>query len=724
MGENRRVQNFCCVPRVRRLFPVLAIAMIVAAPVVHAQDFKKQVIYQVVTDRFFDGDTTNDNPAESPGLFDSTHTQWQAYWGGDLAGVQQQLSYIKGMGATAIWISPPVNNENLNAASSGISAPYHGYWNRDFMQVEEHFGDNSNSFSAFDSLVSAMHTDGMKIIVDEANNHSNPDNAGEIGSLYNNGTFMAAANNDPNGYFHHNADITNFNDRYQLQYYTLEDLTDLNQENATIDSYLKSAAAQLQTHHVDAFRLDAVKDVTWGWQYSYANAVFNNAPSFLYGEWDQGSTSDPLYADSYKFANNSGISLLDFPLNTAIRDVFASNNAFSEVDTTINTENANFTYPNDLVTFFDSQDESRLLTLNNNQNRLQEAMAFLLTGRGIPIIFYGDEQYLFNNTNGSDGNPGTDPYNRVWMSSFSTTTNAYKLITKLAALRQANDAIGYGTWKQRWINSDVYIYERQFFNDVVLVAINKNDSTTYSITGLNTALPAATYTDYLGGLQGGNSLTVTAGSGGNNPANNYTIGAHSVSVWQYQVNATAPEVGSVGPHIGQPGMTVTIAGDGFGATAGSVLFGSTAATIQAWTNSSVTFTVPSVANGAYNVQLKTSAGTAANTIAFTVLTAKLIPVTFTVNNANPTNTGDYIFVTGNTIELGNWGTAFQTAIGPMLAPNYPNWFLNVSLPAGQNVQFKFIDIQANGNVVWENGSNHSYSVPTSGTGSVNVNWQY
>jgi glycosidase len=724
MSKNDAPQNLCRAPRVRCLFPVLAIALVAAIPALHAQDFKKQVIYQVVTDRFYDGDTTNDNPAESPGLFDSTHTQWQAYWGGDLAGVQQQLSYIKGMGATAIWISPPVNNENLNAASTGISAPYHGYWNRDFMQIEEHFGDNSNSFSAFDSLVSAMHTNGMKIIVDEANNHSNPDNAGEIGSLYNNGTFMAAANNDPNGYFHHNPDITDYNDRYQLQYYTLEDLTDLNQENATIDSYLKSAAAQLQTHHVDAFRLDAVKDVTWGWQYSFANAVFNNAPSFLYGEWDQGNTSDPLYPDSYKFANNSGISLLDFPLNTAIRDVFASNNAFSEVDTTINTENANFTYPNDLVTFFDSQDESRFLTLNNNQNRLQEAMAFLLTGRGIPIIFYGDEQYLFNNSTGSDGNPGTDPYNRVWMSSFSTTTNAYKLITKLAGLRQANDAVGYGTWKQRWINSDVYIYERQFFNDVVLVAINKNDSTTYAITGLNTALPAGTYTDYLGGLQGGNSLTVTAGSGGNNPANNYTIAAHSVSVWQYQVNATTPEVGSIGPHVGQPGMTVTIAGDGFGTTAGSVMFGSTAATIQAWSNASVTFTVPNVANGSYNVQLKTNAGIAANTIAFTVLAAKLIPVTFTVNNANPTNTGDYIFVTGNTIELGNWGTTFQTAVGPMLAPNYPNWFLNVSLPAGQNVQFKFIDIQANGNVVWESGSNHSYSVPTSGTGSVNVNWQY
>jgi len=707
----------------QRIPLALAIAIMLACPLAHAQDFKKQVIYQVVTDRFYDGDTSNDNPAESPGLFDGTHTNWQAYWGGDLAGIQHQLSYIKGMGATAIWVSPVVNNENLNCAAPGVSAPYHGYWARDFMNIEEHSGDNSNSFAAFNSLVSAMHSNGMKIIVDQANNHSNPDNCGEIGTLYNNGVFMAAANNDPNGYFHHNPGISNYNDRYQLQYYTLEDLTDLNQENSTIDGYLKSAAAQLQMHNVDAFRLDAVKDVTWGWQYSFANSLFNNAPSFLYGEWDQNSTSDPLYPDSYKFANLSGISLLDFPLNTAIRDVFASNNAFSEIDSTINAENANFTYPNDLVTFFDSQDESRLLTLNNNQNRLQEAMAFLLTGRGIPIIFYGDEQYLFNNSAGGSG-PGTDPYNRVWMSSFSTTTPAYQIVAKLAALRQANDAIGYGTWKQRWISSDVYIYERQFFNDVVLVAINKNDTTTYPITGLNTALPAGTYTDYLGGLQGGSGLTVTAGNGGNNPANNFTIAAHSVSVWQYQVNATTPEVGSIGPHVGQPGMTVTIAGDGFGASAGSVLFGSTAASIQSWSNSSVTFTVPKVANGPYNVQLKSSGGAAANTIAFTVLTAKLIPVTLTVNNANPTNPGDYIFVTGNTVELGNWGTTFQTAVGPMLTPNYPNWFLNVSLPAGQTVQFKFIDIQANGNVVWESGSNHSYAVPASGTAAVTVSWQY
>jgi len=685
---------------------------------VRAQDFKKQVIYQIVTDRFYDGDRSNDNPAESPGLFDPTHQNWQAYWGGDLAGIQHQLSYIKGMGATAVWISPVVNNENLACKSPGVFAPYHSYWTRDFMTLEEHFGDNSNSFLAFDKLVSALHANGMKIVVDQANNHSNPDNCGEMGSLYNNGTLMAAANNDPKGYFHHNPGISDYNDRYQVQYYTLADLTDLNQENTDIDAYLKAAAMQLQSHHVDAFRLDAIKHVTWGWEYSFANSVYSNSPSFLFGEWMNGGVNDPLYPDARKFANKSGISLLDFPLNNALRDVFGSDKPFSEIDAVINAEDNDFIYPNDLVTFFDSHDESRLLNLNNNRNRLHEALAFILAGRGIPIILYGDEQYLLNTTNN-----GNDPFDRVWMSSYSTTTTAYKLIGKLAALRQANDAVAYGSWMQRWINNDVYIFERQFFNDVVLVAINKSDSSSYPISGLLTSLPPGTYPDDLGGLLSGNKLTVTAGNPGNNPAGDFTIAPHSVSIWQYQVNATAPEAGSIGPHTGQPGMQVTMAGDGFGTLQGSVLFGSTPAPIVSWSNAMVTFTVPAVSNGGYDVQLKSGGGASANTIPFTVLAAKLIPVTFTVHNAAQTNPGDYIFVTGNTVELGNWGTTFQTAVGPMLAPNYPDWFLNVSLPAGQTVEFKFIVIHSDGSVQWEGGANHSFKVPTSGTSALDVTWQ-
>jgi hypothetical protein len=241
---------------------------------------------------------------------------------------------------------------------------------------------------------------------------------------------------------------------------------------------------------------------------------------------------------------------------------------------------------------------------------------------------------------------------------------------------------------------------------------------------LNTALPPGNYSDYLAGLLGGIGISVNSGTGGNNPVAAFTLPAHTVAVWQTTATATAPEVGSIGPTLGQTGVQVTIAGKGFGSAAGSVLFGGTAAGIVSWSDSEVVFKVPAVSAGVYNVQFKNSGGTGANTIQFKVLTAKLIPVTFTVNNATPTNVGDYIFLTGSTVELGNWGTTFDTAIGPMLDPNYPNWFLNASVPAGQTIQFKFIKIAVNGAVTWENGSNHTYTVPTSGTGFVTVNWQF
>ena len=80
-----------------------------------AQDFKKQVIYQIVTDRFVNGDTSNDNPSQSPGLFDATKTNWHLYWGGDLAGINSEVSYLKNMGITAIWMLPVVPTQTRPA---------------------------------------------------------------------------------------------------------------------------------------------------------------------------------------------------------------------------------------------------------------------------------------------------------------------------------------------------------------------------------------------------------------------------------------------------------------------------------------------------------------------------------------------------------------------------------------------------------------------------------
>jgi len=688
-----------------------------------AADFKREVIYQIITDRFFDGNSANNNPSQSSGLYDSTKTNWRLYWGGDLQGIQQKMSYLAGMGVTAIWISPPVDNLNTNIPDGGGNpqASYHGYQGRDFKRIEEHFGNSSNTWTDFDAMVTAAHSNGIKVIIDFAPNHSTQDNAGEFGSLYDNGTFLGNYTSDSNGYFHHNANISGggWDDRYQVEYFTLFDLADLNQEHATIDGYLKSAAQLFQQHGVDGFRIDAIKHITWGWEYSFANSVYTYGDSFMFGEWYQGNTSDPLYHDSYKFANKSGMSMLDFPLNTAIRSVFASNANFSEIDSVLTQEASNFTWKEDLVTFIDNHDMARFLSVNNNNNRLHEAMAFVLTARGIPCIYYGTEQYLHNDTSG-----GTDPYNRPMMPAFSTSTTAYTLMNRLSSLRRSNPAVPYGSMTQRWINNDVYIYERKFFGSVVLVAINKNETTGYSISGLNTSLPVGTQTDNLTGLLGGVSITVGSGSGGNNPVTTFTLPAHAVSVWQFTEGAASPEIGSIGPTSGQPGVKTVIAGRNFGASGGSVKFGTTTATVNSWTPTQIVVTTPTVTNGSYNVTVTNSGGTVSNGIQYTVLTAKLIPVTFTVNNATPTSTGDYIFLTGNTVELGAWSTTWDGAVGPMLTPNYPNWFLTASVPAGQTIQFKFIKIASGGAVTWENGSNHTYTVPTSGTGFVNVNWQY
>ena len=700
-------------------FIIVSSMLLVGVSATLGADFKREVIYQIITDRFFDGSNANNNPAQSAGLYDSTKTNWRAYWGGDLAGIQQKMTYLAGMGVTAIWISPPVDNLNTNIpdGSGNPTASYHGYQGRDFKRIEEHFGN----WTDFDNLVTAAHQNGIKVVVDFAPNHSTQDNAGEYGALYDNGVLLGNFTNDTNGYFHHNANISGggWDDRYQVQYFSLFDLADLNQEHAKIDAYLKAAAQLFQQHGADGFRLDAVKHSSWGWQYTLANSIYTFGDSFLFGEWYQGNTADPLYHDSYKFANKSGISLIDFPLNMAIRNVFGSNAPFLEIDSVISKEAVDFTWKDDLVTFIDNHDMSRFLSINNNNNRLHQAIAFTLTSRGIPCIYYGTEQYLHNDTSG-----GSDPYNRPMMNAFNSNTTAYQLINKLSTLRRNNPAVAYGSMKQRWINSDVYIYERKFFGNVVLVAINKNETTSYAISGLNTSLPAGTYSDQLTGLLGGLSLSVASGSGGNNPVNNFLLAAHTVSVWQFTEGAASPAIGSIGPTSGQPGVKVTIGGKNFGTSTGTVKFGTTTATVNSWTPNQIVVTTPPVPNGNYKITVTNSVGQVSNEIQYTVLTAKLIPVAFTVNNASPTQVGDYIFLNGNTVELGNWNTTWDGAIGPMLAPNYPNWFLVAGMPAGKTIQFKFIKITSAGAVTWEAGANHTYTVPTTGTGSVNVNWQY
>src|SRR6185295_4938889 len=98
-------------------------------------------------------------------------------------------------------------------------------------------------------------------------------------------------------------------------------------------------------------------------------------------------------------------------------------------------------------------------------------------------------------------------------------------------------------------------------------------------TNLLTSLPTGTYTDYLGGLLGGFSLTSTGSAGGGNyNAANFMLPAHTVCVWQYTPSTSTPQAGAVEPTVAHPGVTVSITGQGFGASTGTVKFGTTTAT--------------------------------------------------------------------------------------------------------------------------------------------------
>ncbi|MGD0733992.1 MAG: alpha-amylase family glycosyl hydrolase [Terracidiphilus sp.] len=715
-----------------------------APPIAPISDIHQGFIYQIVTDRFFDGDTTNDNPSESPGLYDPNGftnpsiADWNLYWGGDLAGIQQKLNYLESMGVAGIWISPPMNNIRVNAGSANGETSYHGYWPRDWMQIDEHFGDDTNSWTAFDSLVTAAHAAGIRVYVDFPANDTNPIGAGEDGSLYSNGTLVITYSNDtgPTPYYHHNPNISNFDDRYQVQYYTLESLADLDQTNPWVDQYLKTAVKQFLAHGVDGFRFDAAKDVNWGWEYSLENTLANwtgsSAPTrmpgqpFIFGEWDEGS-GDALYPDSVKFSNNSGMNLLDYTLYYELADVFGSDKSFTEIDNELTLEDAGsqsstaqpFTQPNDLVTFFDNHDNARIRSLGADQMAVKQAISFLLTCRGVPVLYYGDEQYLYSDTDG-----GVTPYNRNGMTSFNAT-DAVLLIQYLAALRAANPAVAYGTMTQRWINDDVYIYERQVGTNVVLVAINKNKTTDQAISGLYTYLAPGSYSDYLAQTMGGTGISVTGAAGSNNAVNNFTLPHRSVSVW-VSTSTVPPSIGSITPRVANPGATVSISGSGFGLQAGTVSFAqgpiTVPATVTNWGDGQITATVPAIAAGATTVTV--SQGTVTSNVApFVVGTSPLIPVNFSVSGLPTLASTDVVMLTGSAFELGNWSTTWNGAAGPVTIPSTGNGLLTVSVPGGSAVQFNFLVLHADGSVTREGGANHSYIIPASGVGAVAVTWQ-
>jgi glycosidase len=677
------------------------------------QGYNTDVIYQIMTDRFVDGNTAN-NPAGA--AFSTGCTQKTLFCGGDWKGIQNKIAdgYLTGMGVTAIWISQPVENMMAIVNYGGTNhAAYHAYWARDFKRPNLAHG----TLTDFTNLIAAAHAKNIKVIIDFAPNHTSPASQsdasfGENGKLYDNGVLLSSFSSDPGNWFHHKGG-SNFSSLEDSIYRSLYDLADINHNKPEADAYFKAAIKMWLDLGVDGIRMDAVKHMPFGWQKSFMAYVHGYKPVFTFGEWFLGENEvDPA---NHYFANRSGMSLLDFQFGQKVRQVFKDGSAdMTSLNQMLVDTAAQYIQVNDQVTFIDNHDMPRFKTAGANNRKLEQALAFTLTSRGVPAIYYGTEQYM----------EGTgDPHNRSMMTSFSTTTTAYKLIAKLAPLRKSNPAIAYGSTMQRWVNNNVLIFERKFGSNVAVVAINRDLVNATSITGFYAGLPAGTYTDVLAGL-GLNGNSITVGASGN--VSNFSLAPGAIAVWQYTAPITTPTLGHVGPMMSMPGKTVTIDGRGFGATKGTVMFGGTAVTgtnILSWEDTQIKVLVPSVAAGLYGVSVKNASGIATGTYnGFEILSGPQVTVRFVVNNAT-TVQGQNVFLTGDRHELTNWSAA--EPLGPLFNQvmyAYPTWYTDVSVPASSTISFKFLKKSANP-TVWEGGNNHVFTTPASGTATVNVNWQ-
>lgn len=588
----------------------------------------KDVVYQIITDRFYDGDTSNNVPAGFDAtLYDGTGQDLKLYQGGDWAGIIEKIPYLKGMGVTAVWISAPYENrdtEIIDYQSDGSLnrwTSFHGYHVRNYFATNKHFG----TLNEFKELRDALHANGIKLVIDFVTNHTsremNPtaNNIPEDGKLYEpdckeDGTFafnengepydyngdglvenlIADPQNDTNGWFHGLGDRGDDSSRYGYRYKDLGSLADFSQENQDVAAYLEQATLFWADMGVNGIRHDATLHMDAAFAKGLKDAVDSHNTITQFGEFFIGRP-DPKYDEYVYFPKQTGINNLDFEFYRAASTTFGDfSTTMADFGNMLQYTQDDYDYENQAVTFLDNHDVTRFGYTQRSQKTYNAALATLLTSRGVPNIYYGTEQYVVP----ADG---SDVSGRIFMqtdSSFDTDTTAYKLIGKLSELRQQNDAIAYGTTTIRYSNDDVLIYERKFYDDVILVAINRQPDKAYTIDNVETLLPEGEYVDFLGGMLNGENISVYASTGINTTAS-ITLDGGEVGVWQYDAAANAPEIGNVVSTMGRAGNRVYIYGDGLDGNI-SVKFGETEATVESNTANEIVTYVPDNAVAGYN----------------------------------------------------------------------------------------------------------------------------
>lgn len=347
-------------------------------------DWDEAVIYFAVTDRFFDGDAENNN-AYGVGDYNIGEKGGSSYHGGDFAGLNQKLDYLKDLGVNTIWITPIVENiteDQHDNETDTATYGYHGYWASDFTKLNKHLGTEQQ----FKALLDAAHSKGMKIMVDVVLNH-----AGYGTEDYFN-RILTDADGNSISMIRDSSNTISGDDKYD----SLSDLPDFVTENKAVTDQLVTWQTEwMSKYSIDYYRVDTVKHVettTWA---AFKNSLTKVNPDFkMIGEYSGAG-----------YANNAGElgtgtmdALLDFDFNDFAQNFVTGK--ISSVENSLQKRNSAINNTAVMGSFLSSHDEDTLQYKLVNESKISEEEAYNLmkvaatlqiTAKGQPVLYYGEE---------------------------------------------------------------------------------------------------------------------------------------------------------------------------------------------------------------------------------------------------------------------------------------------------------------------------------------------
>ncbi|MBS1150797.1 MAG: glycosyl hydrolase, partial [Myxococcaceae bacterium] len=472
-------------------------------------EWGEALLYFVFTDRFRNGDLANDAP--------TANVELQAnYQGGDFRGVITAIEegYFDKLGVRAIWLSPvDANPDGAFPGSYGkLYTGYHGYWPSKAREVQFRFGNLLD----LQELTTAAHQHGIRVIADLVLNHTHQDHPyfrdHKADGWYN--TAGSCICGEGSCTF----------DARPLDCWFTNYLPDFNWRSpAQNEQLVQDALFWLETADLDGFRLDAVKHLDHVGGRNIAGAVNAIADRtgidfYLVGETFTGSNGRAQIAEYVGPDELDG--QFDFPLYWPVIDAFAKGGSLKGVDAAI-AQNEAFYAPGTLNSpFLGNHDVARFISAAAGQldadpgaqawnnrppdqvtsdlafSRAKWAFTFLLTQRGVPLVYYGDEIGL----------PGAgDPDNRRLMK-FGATLSARETallehVQKLGTARKQSQALRFGDRATLVIEDDLYVFQRDSSADGALVAINRGAARQVSVTVKGELAKAAprSYRDVLSG---------------------------------------------------------------------------------------------------------------------------------------------------------------------------------------------------------------------------------